>query len=59
MSPTPTSYKSEQEAGQLLYELERRQDEVLTQLDDLDSKLAEVLRGLGVNVDEDIDPALA
>ncbi len=58
MSPTPTSHTSEPEAGQLLYELERRQDEVLSQLDDLDAKLNEVLRGLGVNIDEEIDPAL-
>ncbi|MCA9140957.1 MAG: hypothetical protein KDB00_29500 [Planctomycetales bacterium] len=32
--------------GGLLGELERRQDDVLEQLDDLDAKLSEVLRGL-------------
>ena len=32
--------------GGLLGELERRQDDVLSQLDDLDAKLAEVLKGL-------------
>ncbi|MCC9600049.1 hypothetical protein LOC67_05705 [Stieleria sp. JC731] len=32
--------------GGLLGELERRQDDVLQQLDDLDAKLAEVLKGL-------------
>lgn len=52
---TPTS---EPEAGQLLYDLERRQDEVMAQLDDLDAKLSEVLRGLGVTLDDEIDTAL-
>ncbi len=51
MSPTPTAH-TESEPGQLLHELERRQDEVLTQLDDLDAKLTEVLKGLGVTADE-------
>lgn len=32
--------------GGLLGELERRQDDVLEQLDDLDAKLSEVLKGL-------------
>lgn len=52
MSPTPTSATSETEPGQLLYDLEKRQDEVLQQLDDLDAKLKEVLQGLGVTLDE-------
>ena len=39
-------------------ELERRQDEVLQQLDDLDSRLREVLEGLGVTVEDEIDPEL-
>lgn len=34
------------EPGGLLGELERRQDDVLSQLDDLDAKLSEVLKGL-------------
>ena len=59
MSPTPLRHTSEPEAGQLLYELERRQDEVLSELDALDAKLSEVLRGLGVNLDDEIDPALS
>lgn len=37
---------SDAEPGGLLGELERRQDDVLSQLDDLDAKLAEVLKGL-------------
>ena len=52
MSPTPTSHAAEYEPGHLLKELEQRQDEVLEQLDDLDAKLTEVLRGLGVTLDE-------
>ena len=52
MSPTPTSQASDTEPGQLLKELEQRQDDVLAQLDALDAKLEEVLRGLGVTVDE-------
>jgi hypothetical protein len=57
MSPTPTSQVSELEPGQLLRELEQRQDEVLAQLDELDAKLQSVLRGLGVTL-EDVDPSL-
>ena len=58
MSPTPTSHASESEPGQLLYELEKRQDEVLSQLDALDAKLTEVLTGLGVTLEDEIDPSL-
>ena len=52
MSPTPTSQASDIEPGQLLKELEQRQDDVLAQLDALDAKLEEVLKGLGVTVDD-------
>lgn len=42
------------EAGQTLMELERRQDDVLSQLEDLDQKLTSILKGLGVTlVDEE------
>ena len=41
------------EPGQLLIELEQRQDDVLAQLDDLDAKLKEVLKGLGATLDEE------
>ena len=58
MSPNPTSLAADHEPGQVLKELERRQDEVLQQLDDLDSRLREVLEGLGVTVEEEIDPEL-
>ena len=51
MSANPSVVESD-EPGQLLDELERRQDDVLTQLDDLDAKLSEVLKGLGVEEDE-------
>ena len=43
----------EYEAGQTLLELERRQDDVLSQLDDLDQKLTSILRGLGVTMSDD------
>lgn len=42
--------KSEQPS---LIELERRQDDVLAQLDELDKKLTSILRGLGVTLVED------
>lgn len=59
MSPTPVSHSSEYEPGQLLHDLEARQDEVLTELDALDAKLQEVLRGLGVTLDDECDETLA
>lgn len=60
MSPTPMSpAATEPEPGQLLYELEQRQDEVLQQLDALDAKLNEVLQGLGVTVEEDSEAGFA
>ncbi|WP_234952491.1 hypothetical protein [Rhodopirellula baltica] len=44
--------ESEAEApGMLLEELERRQDDVLAQLDDLEAKLNEVLSGLKIEPD--------
>ena len=53
MGPPPTSITAEQEPGQLLKELEQRQDEVLEQLEALDQKLNDVLSGLGVTMDEE------
>ena len=41
--------------GQLLRELEQRQDDVLEQLDALDHQLQEVLKGLGVTLENDQD----
>ena len=58
MSTHPTSLAPDTEPGQLLKELEQRQDEVLKQLDDLDSRLREVLEGLGVTMDDEIDAEL-
>ena len=52
MSSAPAS-QTQGEPGQLLHELEKRQDDVLTQLDDLDAKLTEVLKGLGVTAAEE------
>lgn len=39
---------AESEAGLLLADLERRQDDVLAQLDELDKRLCGILKGLGV-----------
>ncbi len=58
MSPTPTSQTDEPEPGQLLYELEQRQDEVLNELDALEARLRDVLAGLGVSMEEGVDPSL-
>jgi hypothetical protein len=58
MSTHPTSLAPDTEPGQLLRELEQRQDDVLKQLDDLDSRLREVLEGLGVTLEDEIDTEL-
>ena len=58
MSPTPNSHILDTEPGQLLKELEQRQDDVLKQLDALDAKLEEVLKGLGVSVQDEVDQDL-
>ncbi|MDA8745470.1 hypothetical protein N9N28_12620 [Rubripirellula amarantea] len=55
MSPTPTSHAADYEPGQLLRELEQRQDDALAQLDELDAKLTEVLKGLGVTLEDECD----
>ncbi|EMI55311.1 MULTISPECIES: hypothetical protein [Rhodopirellula] len=52
MFPTFLSEPEENAPGQLLADLERRQDEALEQLDDLEKKLNEVLKGLNVDVEE-------
>jgi hypothetical protein len=44
---------AEEPAGNLLADLERRQDDVLAQLDDLDRRVSDLLRGLGVTLIED------
>ena len=45
----------ESETGATLLELERRQDDVLSQLDDLEQKLSSILIGLGVNLTENAE----
>lgn len=55
MSPTPTHHTAAYEPGQLLDELERRQDDVLLQLDALDARLTEVLKGLGVSDEVELE----
>lgn len=54
----PIAYASEkaeadEQAGNLLADLERRQDDVLAQLDELDRRVSDLLRGLGVTLIED------
>lgn len=49
-APTPSP-------GGLLKDLERRQDEALELLDDLEAKIASVLKGLGVEAETDDDTA--
>jgi len=53
MTPLPLNDATETRPGQLLRELEKRQDDVLNQLDDLEAKIAEVLRGLNVEAESD------
>ena len=55
MSPIPSPKTDDNEPGQLLNELERRQDDVLQQLDDLEAQLDQVLQGLGVSPLDDVD----
>ncbi len=59
MSTIASSQANDSEPGQLLHELERRQDDVLRQLDDLEAQLAGVLQGLGVSVEQDPEQDLA
>jgi len=52
-SPTANTTADEESNTNLLADLERRQDDVLLQLDELDRKLTALLTGLGVTfVDE-------
>ncbi len=53
LSSQPFSSTTVSEPGHLLEELEQRQDDVLAQLDELDSKLIEVLKGLGATMEGD------
>lgn len=52
MFPTYLSDAEDNAPGQLLADLERRQDDVLLQLDDLENKLREVLRGLNIEMED-------
>ncbi len=45
--------EADEQAGNLLADLERRQDDVLVQLDELDRRVSDLLRGLGVTLIED------
>jgi hypothetical protein len=44
---------ADEQAGSLLADLERRQDDVLAQLDELDRRVSDLLRGLGVTLIDD------
>lgn len=57
MSPTASSHVDDYEPGQLLYELEQRQDEALRELEKLEARLHDVLTGLGVAPDDPGAPA--
>jgi len=59
MPPIESPAVTDAEPGNLLGELERRQEDVIAQLDDLEAQLAEVLRGLGVEPIVDVDPDIA
>ena len=54
----PELVETEEPVGSLLADLERRQDDVLAQLDDLDRRVSELLRGLGVTLIEDSEAVL-
>jgi len=47
--------EADERAGNLLADLERRQDDVLAQLDELDRRVSDLLRGLGVTLIEDAE----
>lgn len=47
--------EADEQAGNLLADLERRQDDVLAQLDELDRRVSDLLRGLGVTLIEDAE----
>lgn len=47
------------ESGSLLADLERRQDDVLAQLDALDRQLTSILKGLGVTLLDDAESSPA
>lgn len=46
-------------AGQLLRELEQRQDEALSELDVLEKRVHDVLESLGVAIEEEFSPDVA
>ncbi len=54
---TVGSTNDEVDAVHSLAELERRQDDVLAQLDELDKKLSSLLTGLGVTLVDDVNDA--
>ncbi len=59
MSPANPPTAATMKPGDLLHDLDRRQDDVLTQLDELQAKLDGVLAELGITAmgDGDLDAA--
>ncbi|MCM2373350.1 hypothetical protein [Aporhodopirellula aestuarii] len=55
MFPTSLSDPEADAPGQLLADLERRQDEAMLQLDDLERKLRDVLKGLNIEMEDEVD----
>lgn len=56
MSTVPNAVDLQDAPGQLLRELERRQDDVLSQLDMLNAQVEAVLGKLGIRLDADPEP---
>lgn len=54
MSVTSAAVDTEEGPGHLLRELERRQDDVLAQLDQLNAEVEAVLGKLGIQIDPEI-----
>lgn len=57
MSTVPNAVQLDDAPGQLLRELERRQDDVLSQLDLLNEQVEAVLGKLGIRLDGEPEPA--
>ncbi|MEM6779156.1 MAG: hypothetical protein AAF670_15990 [Planctomycetota bacterium] len=55
MLPTSLHESADVPAGRLLSELEQRQDDAIAQLDELESRLAEVLGSLDMEMEDLVD----
>ena len=59
MSPANPPSQSTMKPGDLLHDLDRRQNDVLTQLDELQAKLDGVLAELGISAFGDCDDGVS